>query len=248
MLFEVIINVVVKIYAIYHSFVIMKLTLKYPVDYISMRLANIILLSLLSLSSFSQKDTLFLFNDCCIIGEKKINQTIDGEKEGLWIKYDLKKYDVIPMNVVLWSGMDSLGNSVDGEFHFEYKYEATGIYDSDNYHKIHTHSYFTSERKIIVLNYLPPEKYYISSKGTYKNGLKDGKWISYYQNEQIKKRIKFKNGRLVNGFKVFRENGTIMFSVSVLGDDKFEVCRFIESKNTQDCSIYSFEEIRFLID
>lgn len=211
-----------------------------------MRYVILFLLTLLGLCSFSQKDTLFLFNDCYVIGEEKYNKTINGVKEGRWLEYDLKMKAVCQINIVHWTGIDSLGNDASGTYYVNDEYAPTSDFDSINCQKKSKDSNALSVTTR-VFNWIPPEKYYIASKGTYKLGLKEGVWVSYYENEQIKKKIEFKNGRPINDFVVFREDGTIMFSVSVLDDDNFEVCRFLQHQKTPKCSIYTIEEIHVLL-
>jgi hypothetical protein len=212
-----------------------------------MRWFILFLFSLQSLACFSQGDTLFLFNNCYIMGGEIFNQNKEGEKDGNWLEYGLKKESVIAMNVWQWSGFDSLGNDVSGHYYIDYKYAPTGDYTDRIFHEI-PNPLFTMDDTTLILNSIPPEKYYISTKGMFNKGLKEGVWLSYYEDGQLKKKVTYKNGVPVANFQIFREDGSVMFSVSILDDGTFEICKFYQSPNPLKCSFKSFEEIRVLID
>lgn len=50
---------------------------------------------------------------------------------------------------------------------------------------------------------------YISLKGSFKNGLRDGRWITYYQNNSIKDVIHYKNNLMNGEYRNFNYKGNL---------------------------------------
>lgn len=193
--------------------------------------------------SDAQNDTLFLYKDCYTTGDQCFNKVIDSKKEGKWLYFGFKLKYFTDLHLIEWTGFDSLGNDTSGEFYLNYVYKP--LHNICEKVPPALDSYLNDT---IRLDWIPPDLYYISSMGNYKNGLKQGKWISYFNNGQIKKVIKYKNGKVVNDFKLFRENGSVMFSISLKKDGNFKVCRYSESNLLLDCTDKTIEEIEVLLE
>jgi hypothetical protein len=50
---------------------------------------------------------------------------------------------------------------------------------------------------------------YISVRGNFKNGMRDGRWITYYQNNSIKDVINYKNNLMNGEYRNFNYNGKL---------------------------------------
>jgi len=210
---------------------------------------NIVLVFLIVFSGrpgFSQKDTLFLFSDCILIGDSLFNQTVDGNKSGIWIEYEIKKSRVVKLIHYQWSGFDSLGNDVHGTNHYTLKYK--GISDFESMKTIspiikENHSDFS-----ISQNYIPPHYYFIASKGNYLNSKKEGNWNFYFEGGSIKKVIHFKNGIPMQVFNIYSVEKEILMRITPKENGLWEVCKFISQELIPQCTIHPDHEISFLFE
>lgn len=160
---------------------------------------------------YSQNDTLYLECDHIVLNGKilnKINQ--EGKRDGEW-----KEYDFTESRYSITSEMGSGEN-----FHFyrdqyiEYKPlsngEHNGMYKRTSHHFDTIDGVLYSYSEVIIfLNKIPPEDYYISSRGIYKNDLKEGKWNYYYSSGTLIKSILYKSGEPVKSYKIYDENEKI---------------------------------------
>jgi hypothetical protein len=209
-----------------------------------MKLFHILLFSILLIHSIAQNDTLFLYKDCYIKGNQCFNQIIDNKKEGKWIDFKIKKEYANLFHEVLWDGFDSLGNDTYGSYSYSYKYEPLHY----RYENIPIASKEHLNGLFVILDWIPPKEYYISSKGYYENDLKQGKWINYYENGQIEKMLKYTNGGVVQNGKFYREDGSLMLLISADKYGNFKVCRYSESNHKINCSQKSLNDIKCLLE
>ncbi len=206
-----------------------------------MRFFLTIVIVVQSAFSYSQKDTLFLYHDGYMIGNQRFNETIDGKREGKWIEYGLTEIRSIALLVDLNDTIEKMTGYTHW-INFNYK----PLKKEEENKKIDFDLVFNDTT--IVLNWIPPDDYYISSRGKYKNGLKDGQWLSYYRNGQVKKKIFFRKDKPIKKFFIYQENGDVMFIISPKGKDIFKVCRYFGSESTPECSDKSYNEINILLN
>lgn len=57
------------------------------------------------------------------------------------------------------------------------------------------------------------QKYFVREFGSYKNGLKEGKWNTFYSNGTQKGCYQFKSGKLQPNFIRFTENNTLKYEI-----------------------------------
>lgn len=107
----------------------------------------------------------------------------------LWV---LKKYDLDDNLIVSGSYKDSLLSIAQGNFTF---YNSVFDYNDKN---------FTGYK-------LGDTDRYISQKGTYKEGLEDGLWYTYYPNGTVMMYYTFINGKLNGAVKSFSAKSRLLF-------------------------------------
>ena len=150
---------------------------------LKMRYFIIIMISILTLNlTHSQiKDTVFLKPDYIIMSEEIFNRGSSELKEGKWINYKLKDYEI--EGGALWSGINRNGYySADTIYRFLKKNEFRGIENIIRNDSTETNEWkrFHYESEIII-DYIKPQNFYIESIGRYSNGKKTGVW-KYYNN------------------------------------------------------------------
>lgn len=205
------------------------------------------ILLMIGVTAFPQKDTLFLFKDCDLIGDSVFNRTINGNREGHWIEFITKSKSFCKFDAVLWSGVDSLGNDANGIDYYYYKYEPLSNFDSVH-SKMETQNHTCSDGTIILQNWLPPDFYFIAAQGIYEHDQKQGLWKYFYEDNRIKKAIEFDHGKPINTFDIYNKDGSLMMRITALDEDKFEVCRFNPSDTIPECTVRALDEILPIID
>jgi hypothetical protein len=164
---------------------------------------------------------------------------------GNWIHYEIYDNTFI---VALSSGFnehwhDNIINQYRPLKHNEYngiKIRINEVIDTIDGAIYHTGEYYK------ILDRIPPDKYYITSKGNYLNDLKNGKWTYYYKSGKIRKEILYNNNMPKSSFKIFRENETLMIAVFKISDLKWKVCRYSESGAKISCEIKQIDDIKIL--
>jgi antitoxin component YwqK of YwqJK toxin-antitoxin module len=207
----------------------------------------------MTFESFSQNDTLQLFDNYILFQGKKYNRIINGVKQGKWI-------DFIIMNDY---GMLEYGSGVNTdsgqEIHFEndvqieYRPLKTTEKEGDRivlYKSVDTTSigiiYYASVKEIHSI--VPGNQFYITAMGRYKDDLKIESWTFYHRTGEIKKEIDYLNGLPTTGFKIFRDNGVLMFDVIRLNNTDWNICRYSETGKLLDCELKKIDEFSRLYE
>jgi hypothetical protein len=93
---------------------------------------------------------------------------------------------------------------------------------------------------------IPPDVYFIVSKGKYENGKKFGIWTYYYQTGIVRKTINYNNNIPIESFKIFRENGTLMLSAEKISNSKWKILKYSKEGIVIEQKIGSIEEFKML--
>lgn len=175
------------------------------------KLIQIAISLLWMLSGYSQNDTLYLKCDHIVLNGNILNKiNPEGKKEGEWMEYDFteSRYNII----------DIMGSGDNVHFYGTLYYEYRPLSNDEHYgmHKMTSYQVDTIDGvqyihhvEIELRNKIPPEYYYISSKGRYQNNEKEGKWNYFYISGTLIKSIVYQNGLPIKSFKIYNENKKI---------------------------------------
>ena len=216
-------------------------------------LLTILVLIFVTFESFSQNDTLQLFDSYILFRGQEYNRTINGVKQGKWIYYTI---DVNESLYALGSGYDpKSGKETHSYVSTDFEYRPLEAFEKEGERRVLSSEIDTTFgdvryhiSRIIVYSKVPSKFYYITSRGNYINDLKTGKWTSYYRTGAVKKEIEYINGLPTTGFKIFRENGVIMFDVIRLNNTDWNICRHSETGKLLDCELKKIDEFRRLYE
>ncbi len=193
---------------------------------------TIIILLFVSSFCFGQNDTIYLYKDFIELHGLKYNLINDEIKTGNWIEFSIEDNTTI----------SSLGSGVDVHFHYtiyqKYRPLEQGEYNgiekliSENGPDTKNGQIIYSGNYQKITNRVPPDKYYISGKGSYNNDKKQGDWIYYHKNGKLKKEIMYEDGIPKAGFIIFRNDETKMIEVTkeIKDDDEYwQVIKYSET-------------------
>lgn len=212
----------------------------------------ILLLGFLTFESYSQNDTLQLFDNCILFRGREYNKLINGLKHGKWIDYY-----IIDDNESVFSCASgvNLNNGKDVHWYIfsENVYRPLKPLEKEGEQIVlssvvdSTFGDITYEiSELIIFSKMPSELFYITSRGNYRNDLKTGKWIFYYKSGTVRKEIDYLNGLPTTGFDVFRENGKLMIEIIRLNDSDWFICKYSETGEILECGIKKIDEFRSL--
>ena len=204
----------------------------------------------MTFESFSQNDTIQLFDNHILIGKQEYNRIINGAKQGPWIDFTIVNDEFSTANA---SGYDSNGNNVHWYIMTQMEFRPLRAMEKEGERKVLSEKVDTTfgDRRfdisaLRIHSKVPPDKYYVNAKGNYRNDLKTGKWIFYHNSGSVRKEIEYSNGLPTAGFKIFRENGNLMFDIIRLNNTDWRVCRYSETGKLLDCEIKKIDEFRDL--
>jgi len=215
-----------------------------------LRISQILLLILTYVNCYSQKDTLYLFQDYVILNNEKLN-FIDrsGNKTGKWIDYEIcYPNNILPIEIVLGSG---------DNVHFystiyctyrplnEGEYDGIKILLSKKVDSTENVKYYNLEYREIHYK-IPSTLLCIESIGNFKNSLKQGLWEYFYPSGKTKKKIYYKNGIPTSNFKIYRENGTLMIGFVIKNDSTCEISKYKENGDLIETIISELNEFKEL--
>jgi len=213
-------------------------------------LLTILLLIFMTFESFSQNDTIQLFENHILFQGEEINKIVNEVKQGKWIDFTIDNDELTISNA---SGFDQ--NFNEAHWYTLTKKEFRPLRATENEGEIIVLServdttygdrrYHISE--VSIHSKVPPGKYYITARGNYRNNSKTGKWTYYYKSGSVKKEIEYSNGLPTAGFKIFRENENLMYDIIRLNNTDWKVCRYSETGKLLDCEIKKIDEFRDL--
>lgn len=178
---------------------------------------------------FAQTDTLYLYEKYVELNGRRFNRVEDGFKTGKW-----KEFNIETNNSTLWlrSGEDCHWHDiVSTEYRPLKQGEYNGIEilmsgtDGDTINgQIYYSGYY-----IKIVNQVPPHKFYVSGEGVYKKNKKTGKWFYFYEDGNIKKVIRYKNGLPKRNFDIYRPDGTIMMEVIKIDRQNWKINKYTET-------------------
>ncbi len=204
-----------------------------------------LLLSLASNYCISQSDTSYLNDNFIEINGKKYNYLENEIKSGNWIEFKLPNKTTI---MRMGSGfMQHTHEKVAIEYRHLNQGEYNGIEilqstktDTTNIGIIISSDFLKIENRI------PPDKYFITGKGNYKNNLKDGKWIYFHENGKIKTKITYKNGLPIKGYKVFRNDGKLMIETKRIDKANWKICKYDDNGKLIVCENKKLNEFELI--
>ena len=190
---------------------------------------------------YSQNDTIYLKDNFIIFQNKEYNKYLNNEKSGNWIEFEIISDSY---TVSLSSGVNEHWHEIIRKKYRplkENEYNGMKIKIKENtdtiteivYHEIIYHEIFEK---------IPPDNCFIVAKGSYKNNLKNDKWIFYYYSGKIKKEIYYSDGLPQMGFKIYREDGSVMIDVQKKSSKEWNVCKFSACGKIINCEIKKIEE------
>jgi antitoxin component YwqK of YwqJK toxin-antitoxin module len=214
-------------------------------------LLTILFLVLLTFESFSQNDTVHLFHNHILYRGQQFNRIINGVKQGMWIEYTI---DDSPDYYILGSGLDlKSGQEVHFQNDIQIQYRPHKPSEKEGERIILDKSIDTTSVGIIysasvleIHNKVPANQFHITARGKYINDKKNGRWMYYYIAGNIRKEIEYLDGLPATGFKIFRENGNLMFDVIRINYADWKICRYSETGKLIDCELKFIDEFRDL--
>jgi len=105
----------------------------------------------------------------------------------------------------------------------EYTLESVGFYENGVKTGIWIYYHATDRLNSSI------ERLCIESRGSFENGYKIDKWLFFYPNGELKKTIMYKHGLPTRGYKIFRNNGTVVVEMKKLNDSIWEANRYSET-------------------
>jgi hypothetical protein len=213
----------------------------------------ILLLGFLTFESFSQNDTVQLFDNYILYRGQQYNRIINGMKQGRWIEYTI---DDSPDKYILGSGYD-LDSGLDAHFHdyIQIQYRPFKPTETEGERIILYQNTDTSSVGIIysasiieIHNEVPANQFHITARGKYINNKKHGKWTFFHNAGIIRKEIEYLNGIPTTGFNIFRENGKLMIEIIRLNNYDWFICKYSENGDILDCKIKKIDEFRSLYE
>jgi len=211
-----------------------------------MRIALFILIILTySLNSYSQNDTIYLQDNCVIFQNNEYNKYSDSLKSGLWIDYEINdpyieiengSGDKYHTEIATYSEFRSLKKNEYCGMKVTIK-ESTHYYNGDEYYSC------TYNR---ITNKIPHDCYNLLAIGEYRNNLKIKEWTYYYRSKKVLKSIYYTEGLPSNGFKVFRENGSLMIEVLKTAPTCWEIKKYSEAGKILSCENMKIDDFKLL--
>jgi hypothetical protein len=189
---------------------------------------------LFALNANSQNDTLYLNKDHILLNGIRYNRiSEDFKRIGSWINYGIK-HDFSISECA--SGYDTK-TYVNCHRYTNVTIKYRQLKDSETEGeriilKEILDTTFNDKRYHIkaeeIHSKIPPEVYYIVSKGMYENGKKSGIWTYFYQSGIVRKVINYNKSIPTESFKIFRENETLMLSAEKISSSKWKISKYSE--------------------
>jgi hypothetical protein len=211
-------------------------------------LLTILFLIFWTFESYSHNDTIQLFDNHILIGGHEYNRVINGAKQGPWIDFTINNDEFSISNA---SGYDRNGNNVHWYTMTQMEFRPLRTMEKEGEIQVLTEKVDTTfgDRRydisaLSIHSRVPPDKYYVTAKGNYRNDLKTGKWTFYHNSGSVRKEIEYSNGLPTSGYKIFRENGDLMIDVIRLNNTDWNICRYSEKGKLLDCELKKIDEFR----
>lgn len=200
----------------------------------------------------SQNDTLYLKKDYILFQGVKYNCVDENlNKIGNWIEYGENQ------NLIMVESASGYDAESDIDCHWytnvTIKYRPLEKEEIDGLRVIKSEKLdtsFSDKRYHIeaeeIQSKIPPDTYFIKSKGKYEINKKSGKWTYFYQTGKIRKEIIYKNDLPDKSFKIFREDGTLMINVEKIDNMQWKVSKHSEFEKLKESKIRQIDEFKML--
>jgi hypothetical protein len=213
----------------------------------------IVTIGFVTFESYSQNDTIQLFENHILFRGEEINKIIEGDRQGKWIDFTIVNEK---LTISSASGFDENGNNLhwhtmtQKEFRALQTTEKEGekLVFSESVDSTYRNRIYHSISEVSIHSKVPPDNYYITAKGGYQNDLKTGKWTFYHDSGAVKKEIEYLNGLPTQEFKIFRETGDLIFDVTRLTKTDWKICKYSETGKLLDCEVKNIDEFRALYE
>ncbi|HSP86589.1 MAG TPA: hypothetical protein VLN45_00525 [Ignavibacteriaceae bacterium] len=211
-----------------------------------MKTAIVIILIFTSSVTLSRNDTIYLFENYIELNERTYNLVENDIKTGNWIEFNVEDTTFTYI----------LGSGIDVHFHdfiiTEYRplrdeeFNGIEVLISENKKDIGNDQILYTRSIKRIKNRVPPDKYYITGKGRYKNDKKEGKWVYKYKNGKPKKEIFYENGIPKYGFDIYMPDKTIMIKLKKINDVEWEVIKYLKTGEEIERKRYTIDELNEL--
>ncbi len=214
------------------------------------KILSLFILVHLAITSNAQNDTLYLESNHLLLNNIRLNRSnYNGDRIGEWIEYEI---DLIKVN----SNLESTCGSGDN-FHIytetieeyrtlrEHEYNGILITIDSNTDTIDGVLYHDRVYKKI-LNRVPYDFYNIIGRGFYKNNKKEGDWKYYHKSGNLLKSINYCNGIPCKDFEIYRDDGSLMMSVSKADNDNWIITKYSSNREIIESLIGAIIDFKIL--
>lgn len=196
------------------------------------RYISLFLLILLGIGSNAQNDTLYLETSHLLLKGVRLNKrNTKGEKNGEWIEYGIDLITVRNNSEFICASGDDFHSYTETIEKFrtlkdgEYNGIIINIESSiDTIDGVLYHDGVYEK----ILNRVPNDLYYIEARGFYRNNIKEGEWNYYHKSGNLLKSITYSNGMPIEDFKIYRNDGSVMISLSKIDNNNWLVIKYLD--------------------